>query len=67
MERVTEWTFEGSLERVFQVGTDGFRDRYTRGVYDGIRKVDLMGQFEWHRGFYSSQAYIPMLGTFFVS
>ncbi len=42
MEGITEWTFEGSFERMIQVGTDGFRHRYTCGVYVSIRKVDFM-------------------------
>lgn len=53
MDGTAEWTFEGGPEPTdfesqwnsqnhsyFLVGTDGFRNRYMCGVYDGIRKVD---------------------------
>ena len=54
--RIAEWTFEGGPERyrLHQVGTDGFRSRYHCGTYDSMCKVDFC-QFEWYRGFYSSQ------------
>ena len=41
MTQPAEWTFEGIPDTAFaEVGNDGNRNRYLRGIYVGIWKED---------------------------
>ena len=69
MTQPAEWTFEGIPDTAFaELGNDGNRNRYLRGIYVGILKSGLYVNFGWYRGFVnSSQIQETVSGTFYLT